>query len=135
MEELQQLFYLDKLIQNELTRLEALREAADIKSPALTTMPRAPGAKDKLGDIVPQIADLEQEIEENIRIYAETRDRLLKYINRVPNARIKLIMILRFIEQRPWEEVADVVGGKETGDSARMCVTRYLAMEESYSGG
>lgn len=134
-QELQQLFYLGKLIEHEQDRLEALRSAVSLQSPVLSDMPKAPGRRDKLGDVVPRIVDQEAEIAESIRKYKETRDRLMRYINTVPNARIKMILILRFIDQKSWEEVADVIGGKETGDSARMCVTRYLEMEQSYSGG
>lgn len=124
--ELQELFYLDRLIDREQERLDELREAADVKSPALTDMPRSPGAKDKLGDIVPQIVDQEAEIEANLRLYVETRERLLNYINTLPNARIKLIMILRFIRQKTWQEVAEELGGKETEYSVKQACYRFL---------
>ena len=125
-QELQQLFYLDGLIEAEKERLEDLRESADIRSPELTDMPKAPGAKDKIGAIVPRIVDQAEEIAENIRRYDAMRKRLIDYINALPNARIKLIMILRFIQQKTWQEVADIIGGKETEYSVKSACYRYI---------
>lgn len=128
--DLQELFYLDKLIDAERERLEALREAADVHSPILTDMPKAPGARDKTGELVPKIIDEEAAIHENISRYTEMRERLTNYINTLPNARIKLIMILRFMQQKTWQEVADTIGGKETEYSVRNACYRHLKGEE-----
>ena len=124
--ELQQLFYLEKIIQHEQDRLDELRASVDLHSPGLSDMPKAPGARDKLGDTVPKIVDQEAEIRKNIRIYSQTKEKLLKYINGVPFVRIKMIMILRFIDQKPWQEVAEEIGGKETEYSVKKAVYRYL---------
>ena len=125
-QELQQLFYLNKLIERERKQLEDLRSSLGLRSPALTDMPKAPGAKDRIGDIVPDIVDQEEEIEKNLRAYTEARNRLTEYINRVPNARIKTILILRFIDQKPWQEVAEVIGGRETEYSVKQACYRYV---------
>lgn len=126
MQDLQQLFYLEKLIEHEKERLAELYEQAGIKSPTLSDMPKAKGAVDKLGNLVPQIVDKEAEIAENIRRYTKTREELVRYINRIPNARIKMIVILRYIDQRPWQEVAETIGGKETEYSVKHAVYRYM---------
>lgn len=125
-QELQQLFYLEKLIAHEEERLEELRASAGLKSPLLSDMPKAPGAQDKLGQIVPKIIDQEEEIARAIKRYSATREKLLRYINRVPNARIKMIMILRFVDQKPWQEVADILGGRETEYSVKHAIYRYV---------
>ena len=125
-QELQQLFYLNRLIEHERERLEELRSALSLQSPVLTDMPKAPGAKDKIGDIVPAIVDQEAEIEKDLKEYTAARDRLTAYIRQVPNARIKTILILRFIDQKPWQEVADAIGGKETEYSVKQACYRYV---------
>lgn len=124
--ELQQLFYLERIIQHEKDRLDELRASVDLHSPGLSDMPKAPGAKDKLGDTVPKIVDQEAEIQKNIILYSRTKEKLLRYINGVPFVRIKMIMILRFIDQKSWQEVADAIGGKETEYSVKKAVYRYL---------
>ena len=124
--ELQQLFYLERIIQHEKDRLDELRASVDLHSPGLSDMPKAPGARDKLGDTVPKIVDQESEIQETIWKYSQTKERLLSFINSVPFVRIKMIMILRFIEQKSWQEVAEEIGGKETEYSVKKAVYRYL---------
>ena len=124
--ELQQLFYLERIIQHEKDRLDELRASVDLHSPGLSDMPKAPGARDKLGDTVPKIVDQESEIQETILKYSQTKERLLSFINSVPFVRIKMIMILRFIEQKSWQEVAEEIGGKETEYSVKKAVYRYL---------
>lgn len=125
-QELQQLFYLNRLIEREQDKLDDLRSAAGLKSPAFSDMPKAPGAHDKIGELVPKIVDQEREIEQNLQAYTETRDRLQDYIRRVPNTRIKLILSLRFLDMLPWQEVADAIGGKETEYSVKQACYRYV---------
>ena len=125
-QELQQLFYLNRLIEREQDKLDDLRSAAGLKSPAFSDMPKAPGAHDKIGELVPKIVDQEREIEKNIQSYTQTRDRLQDYIRKVPNTRIKLILSLRFLDMLPWQEVADTIGGKETEYSVKQACYRYV---------
>ena len=125
-QELQQLFYLNRMIEREQDKLDDLRSAAGLKSPAFSDMPKAPGAHDKIGELVPKIVDQEREIEKNIQAYTQTRDRLQDYIRKVPNTRIKLILSLRFLDMMPWQEVADTIGGKETEYSVKQACYRYV---------
>ncbi len=124
--ELQQLFYIRKIIQHEKERLDDLRASVDLHSPGLSDMPKAHGAKDKLGDTVPKIVDQKTEILKNIQLYSQTEEKLLRYIDSIPFPRIKMIMILRFIDQKSWQEVAEEIGGKETEYSVKKAVYRYL---------
>lgn len=125
-QDLQQLFYLQKLIEQEQDRLDDLRSAVSLKSPVLTDMPKAPGVKDKIGQLVPSIVDQEAELLRSLQAYREKRDRLIAYITHVPNARIKLILMLRFIDQKSWQEVADAIGGRETEYSVKHACYRYV---------
>ena len=134
--DLQQLVYLEKLIQCEQDRLDELRDQAGLHSPGLSDMPKAPGAKDKLGELVPKIVDQEAEIQENIKEYSETRERILRFINHIPNPKIKLIIILKFVNQKTWQEVAEYMDngkGKITSDAVRMAVNSYLEREACYN--
>lgn len=124
--ELQQLHYLGRLIEREKERLEDLRSAVSLKSPVLTDMPKAPGVRDRIGDVVPEIVDQEAEIIRNLKRYAEERDRLQAYIDRTPNHRMRLILSLRFMDQLPWQEVADRIGGRETEYSVKQACYRYV---------
>ncbi len=127
--DLQQLVYLEQLIQCEQDRLDELRDQAGLHSPGLSDMPKAPGAKDKLGELVPKIVDQEAEIQANIKKYSDTRERILRFINHIQNPRIKLIIIKRFINQQSWPDIANDIGGKETEYTVKQCVYRYLEMD------
>lgn len=124
--ELSQLYYINASIEMMREQLADMREAADIRSPSLSDMPKAPGARDKIGDIVPRIADQESEIRAMMREMEDKRRELTAYINTVPNMRIRLIMQLRFLRLLTWQEVADVIGGKETEYTVKMACYRYL---------
>ena len=125
-QELQQLFYIEKLIQTQKDRLDDLRASVGLKSPVLSDIPRAPGVRDRIGEIVPEIADEAIILEKSIQKYTGMRDRLRGYIDHVPNARIKLILTLRFIDLMPWQDVADAIGGKETEYSVKHACYRYV---------
>ena len=124
--ELSELHYLDGMIKHETERLEELRDAADVKAQVITGMPTAHGAHDRIGEVIPRIVDMQREIEENIKGYRERRERILKFIHSAPQVRLRLIMALRFIDQRSWQEVADEIGGKETEYSVKQACYRYV---------
>ena len=124
--ELNQLHLLKGFIEQERDRVESLRESLEPKSPVLNDMPKAPGAKDKLGDTVPLIVDEEQLIEENIKLLAEKLNSGMKFIYGIEDLKIRRIFILRFIEDLPWMEVADRIGGRETDYSVKSAAYRYI---------
>ena len=128
-EELNQLAYLEKAIKLEQDRLETLRENAGVKSPVISDMPKAPGARDKLGEIVPNIVDQEKQIEETIQHFIDLRERLLRFINGTKDAKMRMILILRFVDQKSWQEVADYIDngeGKDTDYTVRQACYRYV---------
>lgn len=124
--DLQELTYLDQLIDMEREKLEALREQLGLKSPAITDMPKAPGARDKIGDIVPGIVDEFRKIQADLRELEDKRGQLGDFIRKLPNVRVRCIMTLRYIDHLSWAEVAARIGGRETEDSVRKTASRYL---------
>lgn len=125
-EELMQLTYLDRLITRERERLLDLEEAVDIRSPVFSDMPKAPGSGDKLGRLVPDIADQRTEVENKIKEYEDLKRTLTEYIDHVPNPRLRLILQLRFVDQKTWQDVAGYIGGKETEYSVKKACYRYV---------
>lgn len=124
--DLQQLFYLSKMIDRMKDQLEDLREKLDLHSPTISDMPKAPGSKDKIGDIVPEIVDKTRELEAEIQELERRSDELHAFIRQVPNIRIRLIMTYRYIDQLSWMEVAHKIGGRETEQTVSQTVYRYL---------
>lgn len=126
MNDLQQLFYLSKMIDRMNDQLEDLKEKLDLHSPTISDMPKAPGSKDKIGDIVPEIVDKTRELEAEIHELERRSDELHAFIRQVPNIRIRLIMTYRYIDQLSWMEVAHKIGGRETEQTVSQTVYRYL---------
>lgn len=124
--DLNQLAYLEKAIELEKDRLRTLRESLDVKSPVITDMPKAPGSRDKLGEVVPEIVDMDQEITKNIRMLTEMKERLTQFIEKTGNVKMRMILTLRFIKQMSWQDVADYIGGKETEYSVKQAAYRYV---------
>lgn len=133
-EDLRELFYLDKLIDYENERLENLRAKLDLHSPAISDMPKASGAKDKIGEVVPEIVDKEREIRMEVQDLEERRKRLHDFIRVLPNVRIRIIMSLRFIDQLTWTDVAAKIGGRETEDTVKKACYRYLESKKDNLG-
>lgn len=124
--ELNQLDGLERFIAHERDRLETLRESLALKSPVLSAMPKAPGARDKIGETVPTIVDEEQMIQANIDECERLRAKLIQYIQSIDDLKLRHIMILRFVDKRSWMEVAEAAGGKETENSVKNAVYRYI---------
>jgi len=127
--ELNQLYHLTKLIERDEMEIRRIEERLDVKSPSLTGMPHAPGAHDKLGEGVPELVDRKNELEERRKQYTAARNELRSYVESVPDLHVRLIMQLRFLDLMSWQEVADFAGGKNSEDSVRMLVKRYLKRE------
>lgn len=130
MKELYQLHYLAKLIERDKNEIRMIEERLGVKSPSLTGMPHVPGAHDKLGEGVPELVDRKNELEERKKLYEAERNKLRSYIESVPDLHVRLIMQLRFLDLMSWQEVADFAEGKNSEDSVRMLVKRYLKREE-----
>lgn len=57
------------------------------------------------------------------------RDRLVKYIESVPDPITRRCLELRYREGLPWAEVARRIGGGNSENNVRMRVYRYLRRE------
>ena len=129
LDELNQFRTLRTLIEHEREKLAELRAATLPHSPRLDGMPHAPGVHDVIGNIVPQVIDLEEEIKANLETYQNEWLRIHQWIETVPDLRVRLICKLRFEDGYSWEGVADYMddgSGKVTSDACRVCISNFL---------
>ena len=131
MKELHQLWILNKLIERDEEEIKRIEERLGIKSPSLSGMPHNPGAHDKIGEGVPELVDRKNELEERRKQYTAARNELRTYVEAVPDLHVRLIMQLRFLDLKTWQEVADFAGGRNSEASVRMLVKRYLKRDDS----
>lgn len=126
LQDLSQLYYLDKLIQRDEQRLEQMRARLTNISPKLSGMPGSPGASDKIGEGVAELVDLARKIEEERDNFEAEKAKLEHYLRCIEDTQLRLIFILRFVDLKSWNEVAASIGGNNTEGSVKQACYRYL---------
>jgi hypothetical protein len=128
LKELSQLYYLDREIKLDRERLAELRsDLMNPKSPSYDGMPKSPNPDPAMERCVAEIADLEAIIQAKIEQRIYERSRLERYISDIPDSLTRQIFTLRFVDGLKWEEVADKVGGHNTGYSVKKICYRFIA--------
>lgn len=124
--QLSQLYYLNMLIKRNERRLEEMRDRLTCITPKLSGMPGKAGASDSIGDTMPEIVDLIRRIEVEKAAYVQEKAKLEGYLNGIEDAQVRLIFVLRFVDLKSWNDVADVLGGNNSADSVKKVCYRYL---------
>ena len=128
--ELSQLYYLEKLIRRDEQRLEDMRCRLTCIGPKLSGMPAMPGASDTIGDTVPQIVDLMRKIEVERSVLEKEKAELEGYLRCIQDTQLRLIFVLRFVDLKSWNDVAQTIGGGNTEGSVKQACYRYLRSEK-----
>lgn len=126
LKELNQLYYLERLIERDSDTVDRLESALLGGSSALTHMPHAPGVSDRVGDTVSKIIDLKKQLEIRIASYNLIKARIASFIDSIEDTHIKLIFLLRFVDGCTWNEVAYAISGNNTENSVKKICYRYL---------
>ena len=127
LKELSQLYYLNREIEMDQARLEALRAKASAPgSPNYDGMPKSPSYENRLERYIAEIVDLEAIISAKITQCQHERNRLERYIADIPDSNLRMIFTLRFINGLSWVQLAFSIGGDCTADGARMACNRYI---------
>ena len=126
LQELSQLYWLNREIELDVRRLRELQERALPGSPAAGGCTGSPAANDRVGLCAAELADLESVIREKLRLALAERCRLERYIASVDDSLLRQVFTLRFVSGLSWRQVAAGVGGGNTEDACRKAVRRYL---------
>ena len=126
LDNLSQIYDLDKRIQQEESRLEYMRLSLTSISPKLSGMPGKPGVSDRIGENMPRIVDLSRKIEVMKLEFDVQRAVLELQIRRIVDIRIRLIFLLRFVDLKSWAEIAFKLGGSNTMASTKQMCLRYI---------
>lgn len=131
LKELSQLCCLNREIEMDKRRMEELEAKVQPGGRVLAGMPHAPGVTDKLGDLVPEIADLRGVIEAKHQQCLYERSRLERYISSIDDSLLRQIFTYRFVNGLPWGQVAACVGGRNTAETVRQAARRYIKSNET----
>ncbi len=118
------------MIDFETERLQHLRDSATSTTSRLDGMPRASGYRDKIGELVPRITDVEEKLTAHIRTLCTEQQEIEKWISSIDDVRVKLIILLRFLDGLSWMEISDRLTGKETEYSVKHTAYRYIKQSE-----
>lgn len=125
--ELSQLYYLNREIKLDQQRLQELEEKCSPGSPMLDGMPRSFGMRNnKVERLAVEIADLRAIIAAKQIQCIHERQRLERYISTIPDSLTRMVFTLRFISGLSWLQVALRIGGNNTEDSVKKTCYRYL---------
>lgn len=131
LKELSQLYYLNREIEMDKERLEALRARASVPgSPNYDGMPKSPVYENRLERYIADIIDLENIINLKMQRCNIERKRLERYISEIPDSLTRQIFTLRFINGLSWVQVAHSIGGNNTEGGVKMICYRYINAEK-----
>ncbi len=127
LKELSQIYYLNREIEQDQERLEALRARASATgSPNYDGMPKSPSFENRLERYIAEIVDLEAIIQAKITQCLHECNRLERYIAEIPDSLTRQIFQLRFINGLTWVQIALSAGGGNTEASVKMICYRYI---------
>lgn len=124
--ELSQLYYLNREIEEEQSKLAELRTAATSTTARITGLPSIGSISDKTA-IAAAIADAETIIRAKMELAVVEYNRLNRYIASIPDSFMRQIVRLRFVDGLTWRQVAQNIGGNNTEDGVRKAVNRFLS--------
>lgn len=125
--ELSQLYYLNREIERDQNKLEKLRGRMYPGSPNMDGMPHGSGYDNsKVEQLVAEMVDLEAIIAAKQIQCIHERQRLERYISDIPDSLTRAIFEFRFANGLPWEQVAASIGGGNTTEGVKKRCYRYL---------
>jgi hypothetical protein len=123
--ELNQLYHLNREIEQDKQRLRELESAATNTNSRITGMPHAAGISDKTS-IAVEIAYLRGVIENKIQRTFYEYNRLINYINGIDDSFVRQVLTLRHINGLTWFQISQHIGGGNTESCVKMAYHRYL---------
>lgn len=106
-------FKINLRIKRKTKMIQELRELAEKTTATISDMPKAPSkSNSRLEDVVVRIVDLEAEIQKDLNELVDTERDILQRIRALgaENGKLQLLLELRYIEGKPWVDVAEILG-------------------------
>lgn len=125
-EELSQLYYLNKEIEEIQERIQELENIATSSTTKITGMPHGSGISDKVGSCSAEIADLKELLNVNLKRCFNELNRLNRFINNINDSQMRMIIRLRYVNGMTWGLVAAAISEHMSEDSVGKAHDRFL---------
>ena len=103
--------YLDGLINSKAEQLKDLRNMIyNISGNKNKERVQTSKCVDKIGDIMSKIVDLENELDNDIDKLVDLKAEVTKRIDEIPDMECRLLLMLRYLNFKTWEEIAEKMG-------------------------
>ena len=103
--------YLDGLINSKAEQLKDLRNMVyNISGNENNERVQTSKRVDKIGDIMSKIVDLENELDNDIDKLVDLKAEVTKRIDEIPDMECRLLLMLRYLNFKTWEEIAEKMG-------------------------
>lgn len=130
-QELSQLYYLNREIERNERKLEELEQSIGPGAAPLTGMPHGAGlSRGQTERLAAELADLYAIIAAKRMQCVHERTRLERYISEIPDSLTRAIFEHRFCDCLTWDQVAARVGGGNTPWGVKKRCYRYLKATE-----
>ena len=104
-------YRIDQRINSKLEQVHSLHELATKATSTLSDMPRSPSPNQQTMEAtICKIVDLEAEINADIDELVDLKREMVKVIKSVENREYQMILELRYLCFKPWEEIAIELG-------------------------
>lgn len=105
---LKQVKWLDEVINSKTEQLENLRSIVfSLSGNSEDERVQTSNGSDKIGYIMPKIIDLENELNNRINEFIDLKTEVTKKIDEVPDMECRLLLMLRYLNFKTWEEIAE----------------------------
>ena len=131
-EYLSQAYYINLHIKYKLDELKSLRELATKVNSALSDLPKDKNAHQQMETNIIKIVDLEREIDSEVQRLIDVKSDISKLIKRAENDEHRLILELRYLHLKKWDEIAQImVYGVDNVYKVHRCALKNLKFPES----
>lgn len=118
-EELNELYWLNKEIQDLQRRLKELEENTPIGTSKITGLPKGNTQTNQIEAYVEKVDALKRKINENMILAMEEKKKIEDFISTVDDAEMRMIIRLRNIDLMGWKEIGDALGMERTTASKK----------------
>ena len=125
LDELNAHLYLIQKLKTAREMLQSMRDSV-LRTSNYDGMPHAPGAGDKVAALAIKCAEQEEVVSSYEALVKKSETEVKTWISTIRDNRTNLIFYLRFVCGYEWQEVAEVIGGKNTEAAVKSQCYRYL---------